>query len=130
MTDRYPGKAELTIVENRPFDEFVRLLCNSHVVLDQIYSYTPATTALMAMAYGLNTVSGGESDFYDYIGEHTLRPVINAPVELDELTETLTEQSPLLNSSLNVGVSQDCSWRNTTTVKSLPQDFWISGQKD
>ena len=69
--------------------QFVRLLCNSHVVLDQIYSYTPATTALMAMAYGLNTVSGGESDFYDYIGEHTLRPVINAPVELDELTETL-----------------------------------------
>ena len=89
VTDRYPGKAELTIVENRPFDEFIRLLCNSHVVLDQIYSYTPATTALMAMAYGLNTVSGGESDFYDYIGEHTLRPVINAPVELDELTETL-----------------------------------------
>ncbi len=127
VTDRYPGKAELTIVENRPFDEFVMLLCNSHVVLDQIYSYTPATTALMAMAYGLNTVSGGESDFYDYIGEHTLRPVINAPVELDELTETLdrTVSAPELiaqrgrESRLFVEKHNDCE-----IVAARFLDFW------
>ncbi|MCX4330954.1 MAG: hypothetical protein OSJ24_02015 [Muribaculaceae bacterium] len=83
------GRAELRIVENLPFAEFIGHLRNAHVVLDQIYSYTPATTALMAMAYGLNTVSGAEPEFYDFIGEHDNRPVINAPIELDELTETL-----------------------------------------
>ncbi len=83
------GRAELVIVENRPYAEFVELLKGAHVVLDQIYSYTPATTALMAMAYGLNAVSGAEPEFYDFIGEHDNRPVINAPIELDELTETL-----------------------------------------
>jgi len=88
---RHPGKAELVIVENRPFAEFTKLLKNSHVVLDQIYSYTPATTALMAMAYGLNVVSGGESDYYDFIGEHDNLPVINAPTELDALTDTLEQ---------------------------------------
>ncbi len=89
VVGRHPGRAELTIVENRPFDEFITLLKSAHVVLDQIYSYTPATTALMAMAYGLNVVSGGENDFYDFIGEKDNRPVINAPIELDRLVETL-----------------------------------------
>lgn len=87
----HPGTASLEIVENRPYAEFVQLLRDSHVVLDQIYSYTPATTALMAMAYGLNTVSGGEPEYYDFIGEKTNRPIINAPLTVDELTETLTQ---------------------------------------
>ncbi|MDE5567232.1 MAG: glycosyltransferase family 1 protein [Muribaculaceae bacterium] len=91
IVERYPDKAELMIVENRPFDEFIGLLKNAHVVLDQIYSYTPATTALMAMAYGLNVVSGGEDDYYDFIGEHENQPIINAPVTVEGLTDTLEQ---------------------------------------
>ena len=86
---RNPDKAELVIVENRPFDEFVSLLKSAHVVLDQIYSYTPATTALMAMAYGLNVVTGAEDDYYNFIGERDNRPIINAPTSLDELTDVI-----------------------------------------
>lgn len=89
VVGKYPDKAELVIVENRPYKEFVELLRSAHVVLDQIYSYTPATTALMAMAYGLNVVSGAEPDFYDFIGETDNRPIINAPLTLDALTDTL-----------------------------------------
>lgn len=89
VVERHPEKAELMIVENRPYCEFVELLKDSHLVLDQIYSYTPATTALMAMAYGLNVVSGGEPEYYDFIGEAENRPVINAPVELDPLTDAI-----------------------------------------
>lgn len=88
---KYPDRAELVIVENRPFAEFIQLLRSAHVVLDQIYSYTPATTALMAMAYGLNTVSGAEPEYYDFIGETANRPIINAPIELDALTGTLEQ---------------------------------------
>lgn len=91
VVDEMPDRAELVIVENRPYAEFVGLLKDAHVVLDQIYSYTPATTALMAMAYGLNVVSGGEQEYYDFIGEHDNRPIINAPIELDALTSTLRE---------------------------------------
>lgn len=91
IVERYPDRAELVIVENRPFDEFITLLKSAHVVLDQIYSYTPATTALMAMAYGLNVVSGGENDYYDFIGERVNRPIINAPVTVDALTKTLED---------------------------------------
>ncbi len=86
---KYPDRAELQIVENIPFAQFKERLRNAHVVLDQIYSYTPATTALMAMAYGLNVVSGGEAEYYDFIGEQTNRPIINAPLSVEELTSTL-----------------------------------------
>ncbi len=83
--ERHPGKAELTIVENRPYKEYIELLRSAHVVLDQAYSYTPATNALLAMAYGQNVVSGAEPEFYDFIGEHTNRPIINSPVEVDDM---------------------------------------------
>lgn len=89
VMEKHPGKAELVIVENRPYAEFVELLKNAHVVLDQIYSYTPATTALMAMAYGLNVVSGAEPEFYDFIGEKENRPIINAPIDFEALTDTI-----------------------------------------
>jgi hypothetical protein len=36
-------------------------------------------------------VSGGEPDFYEFIGEYENRPIINAPVCLDELTEVLAD---------------------------------------
>lgn len=91
VVERYPDRAELVIVENRPFGEFIELLKSAHVVLDQIYSYTPATTALMAMAYGLNVVSGAEPEFYDFIGEHTNRPIINAPIDPEPLFATLEQ---------------------------------------
>lgn len=91
VVERNPSRAELIIVENRPYNEFIELLKSADVVLDQIYSYTPATTALMAMAYGKPVVSGGEPEFYEFIGEHENRPIINAPIDLDRLTTTLEE---------------------------------------
>jgi hypothetical protein len=89
VVERHPQRCSLEIVENRPYNEYVELQRSSHVILDQIYSYTPATNALIAMAQELNVVSGGEPEYYDFIGERENRPVINAPVTLDALTETL-----------------------------------------
>ncbi len=125
----YPDKAELTIVENVPFNEFIRLLKNAHVVLDQIYSYTPATTALMAMACGLNVVSGAEPEYYDFINENGNRPIINAPTDPEELTSILE----------NIIVNRDriaergrqsrkfvVKHNDSTTVAHRYLDFWIS----
>ena len=85
---KYSGDA-LEIVENIPYAQYIDTMCSSHVLLDQIYSYSPAMNALIGMAHGLNVVSGGESDYYDFIGETSNRPVINAPTSLDGLVETL-----------------------------------------
>lgn len=83
--ERYPRHAELVIVEDKPYSEYIELLKDSHVVLDQVYSYTPATNALLAMSYGKAAVSGAEPDFYDFIGERDNRPIFNAPPDFEEL---------------------------------------------
>ena len=75
--DRYPGITELDVVENLPYDEYTRRMRDSHVILDQLYSYTPSTNALIAMAQGLVAVSGAEPEYYDLIGETVNKPIIN-----------------------------------------------------
>ncbi len=84
--ERHPGKGELIIVENRPYKEYLELLSQAHVVIDQAYSYTPATNALLAMAKGQCAVSGGEPEFYDFIGENRLRPIFNSPLDTESMT--------------------------------------------
>lgn len=85
------GSGRLVLVEDVPLREYVRLQEQAHVVMDQIYSYTPATNALLAMARGIPSLSGGEPEFYEFIGEKELHPVINAPVTLPELTDCIEE---------------------------------------
>ena len=75
--DRYPNVTELEVVENLPYAEYARRMRDSHVILDQLYSYTPATNALIAMAQGLVAVSGAEPEYYDLIGETDNQPIIN-----------------------------------------------------
>lgn len=75
-------RASLSIVENVPYAEYLGRLEATDVLVDQLYSYTPAMNALLAMARGKAVMSGGETDFYDFIGERELRPVIN--VEPDD----------------------------------------------
>ena len=80
----YPGRCTLDVASDIPLDEFMKRLEASHVVIDQLYSYTPATTALMAMAMGKTVLSGGEEDFYKFIDETELRPVVNLDPRDDE----------------------------------------------
>jgi len=74
---RDPEHFTFAYVENLPFDVYIRHLRKSDIVFDQLYSLTPATNALQAMASGKVVVSGGEEDYYNFIGEKELRPIIN-----------------------------------------------------
>lgn len=89
INKRYPNLIEVKIAQDLPFIEFCKIMLDSHVVVDQVYSYSPATTALLGMAMGKTVVSGGEDIFYDFIGEKENRPIINAIPDLDQLTLTL-----------------------------------------
>ncbi len=98
--DRYPNLCELEVVENVPYEQYVALQSQSHVLLDQLYSYTPATNALLAMARGLVAVSGAEPEYYDLIGEHHNQPIINvSPLiegDIDTKLEWLVQNKHLL----------------------------------
>lgn len=77
LKQAYPDRLELRVVEGVPFDEYKRLLDGSDMILDQLYSYTPAMNALLAMGKGIICVGGGEPEHYDLLGERVLRPIIN-----------------------------------------------------
>ena len=74
---RHPGRVDIKYVEGMPYDEYLRLLGEADVLVDQLYSYTPSMNSLAAMARGTVVIGGGEEEYYEFIGEHHLRPVIN-----------------------------------------------------
>lgn len=74
---RHPGKVQIKYVEGVPYDEYMHLLAETDVLVDQLYSYTPSMNSLAAMARGTVVIGGGEEEYYEFIGEDTLRPIIN-----------------------------------------------------
>ncbi len=74
---KHPDKAELRIAESIPFGEYQTMMDNSDVILDQLYSYTPAMNALTAMSKGIIVVGGGEPENYEILHEKELRPIVN-----------------------------------------------------
>ncbi len=80
FAEDHRGEVEFDFVQNVPYEQFKQLMDRAHVVVDQLYSYTPATTALMAMRKGRIVVSGAEKEYYDFVGEpHPEKvPIINA----------------------------------------------------
>lgn len=91
VVERHPDKAEFIMVENVPRKEYMDIMRSCHVMLDQMYAYTPATMALEGMASGLTTVTGAEPEFYDFIGEKDNFPIINSPIEPEPLEKCIEE---------------------------------------
>ena len=87
----YPDKAVLQVAENVPYAEYEQMLKNTDVLLDQLYSYTPAMNALLAMSKGIVAVTGGEQENYDIIGEKELRPIINVQPTYESVYHELKE---------------------------------------
>ncbi|MDR1089715.1 MAG: glycosyltransferase, partial [Prevotella sp.] len=84
VKDKYPDKVIVTRVESVSYDVYQQLMSEAHVVLDQLYSHTPAMNALLAMAQGKVVVGGGEPYIYDLYGDTSNQPIVNVhPHEAD-----------------------------------------------
>ncbi len=95
-----PGKCEVRTVKNLSLNDYLDELKKSHIVIDQLYSYSPATNALQTMALGRISASGGQPEYYDYL-EEEIRPVFClSPLEDDETIKqrlrTLVNDSDLM----------------------------------
>lgn len=77
VKEKYPDRVELQIAEGVPFDEYKTMMDSADCILDQLYSYTPAMNALLAMSKGIINVGGGEPENYEILGESELRPIVN-----------------------------------------------------
>lgn len=80
----YPGECEMLKAESVPFEQYSQMINDCDILLDQLYGYSPAMNALLAMSKGKIVVGGAEEECYDILGEKELRPMINViPDEKD-----------------------------------------------
>lgn len=80
-----PGQLEVKMVKDLSLNEYLDELRKSHIVIDQLYSYSPATNALQTMALGRIAASGGQPEYYEYIHEESQPVFCLSPLE-DEST--------------------------------------------
>ncbi len=81
---KHPGKIVIKYVEGVPYDGYCRMIDEADVLVDQFYSYTPSMNSLAAMARGTVVIGGGEEEYYSFIEEKELRPIINVSPENSE----------------------------------------------
>jgi hypothetical protein len=74
---QFPDDCEVIKAESVPFSQYMPMLDNSDVLLDQLYSYSPGMNALAAMAKGIVVVGGGEPEIYSLLEERNLHPIVN-----------------------------------------------------
>lgn len=127
LEKEYPELCKVTKVENVPFETYRKLMRESDVLVDQLYSPTPNMNSLLAMSQGLAVAGGGEEAPYLAIGEESLRPIINLPCNKDEIYNTLKE-TVLNNSRLQELKKQSIEYvkKHHTPAKVAEQylEFW------
>lgn len=89
IEEKYPDRVILRVVEGLPFTEYQRAMDDSDVLIDQLYGYTPAMNALLAMSKGIIVVGGGEPEHYELLGESELRPIVNVEPTKESVFEAL-----------------------------------------
>lgn len=104
LAQEYPDQIDLHRIESVPFTQYCQEVDAADVIVDQLYSYTPAMTALEAMRRGKVVITGGER--YELEGEWYESPVINLrPFADEENYQTLRDT--LLDRNKIARLSQD-----------------------
>ena len=91
IRERYPDRLQIVKAEGVPFAEYQQLMDGSDAIMDQLYSYTPAMNALMAMSKGIICIGGGEPENYKILGEKELRPIINVAPTFESVCQELEQ---------------------------------------
>lgn len=104
---RQPGKVQIKYVEGVPYDEYMHLLAEADVLVDQLYSYTPSMNSLAAMARGTVVIGGGEEEYYEFIGEDTLRPIINVRPDVPDEENIATIERALFTDGMLERMAQE-----------------------
>lgn len=116
---RHRDRAVVDVARDLPVVDYLARVARADVIVDQLYSYTPATNALQAMAMGKVVVSGAEPEFYEFVGEKTLHPIINAVPDdkkLLEIFEKIVNLSAAEFSTLGVAGRQFVARHNSVEV--------------
>ena len=128
LAKEFPDAIELCKVESVPFEQYQRLVAEADVVVDQLYSFTPAMGALESMARGKVVISGYEPEYRTFIDGPAESGIINLRPFDDEgnyelLRRTLTDRNKIarLQSSSQAFVRK---YHNADDVARQFVEFW------
>ncbi len=92
LQERHGKQMQVVRAESVPYSEYQDLMNASDVLLDQLYSYTPAMNGLLAMTKGLVLVGGGEEEHYALLGERQLRPIVNVQPTQEDVVQQIEQR--------------------------------------
>ena len=91
LETKYPGKILVDNFKDLAFTDYIKRLQASDIVLDQLYAYSPAMNALYAMALGKVAASGGEEEYYAYLGNPVSKPVFKLSPFVENISGKLLD---------------------------------------
>lgn len=101
-----PDNCVVEMVKDLSLADYLEKLRQSHIVIDQLYSYSPATNALQTMAFGRITASGAQPEYYQYIGENEHPIFCLSPLE-DDATIKLRLKNLILDKTMMQKMSEE-----------------------
>jgi glycosyltransferase involved in cell wall biosynthesis len=90
IESKYKDKIEIIITENIPYNQYINLYNNCHILLDQVYGYDQGYNALEAMAKGKVLFTGAETEFLEYYNLKEDEVAINALPDVEYLVAKLS----------------------------------------
>mgnify|MGYP003289715430 CR=1 FL=1 len=77
ICNQYKDICEFKTVESLPYASYMKVMDGCNILVDQLYSYSPGMNALLGMAKGMVTISGGEPEIYSILNETENTPIVN-----------------------------------------------------
>jgi hypothetical protein len=86
---KYPNEIQLVEAENVPFEEYKELVKSSNVMVDQLYASGQGINALISLAMGKITLTGGAPEQYEMVGEYVNRPITGVTSNREQIRQQL-----------------------------------------
>ena len=85
IEEEMPDKVKVNLAKDLSFKDFLNMLAGSDIILDQLYAYSPAMTALYGMSLGKVVATGAQPEYYKAIGNPPERPLFSlSPLDGEE----------------------------------------------
>lgn len=82
-------KVTVEVARDLSLQDFLSRMSKSDIVLDQLYAYSPAMTALYAMGMGKVAATGAQPEYYEYIGNPEFKPLFSLSPDNKDIKERL-----------------------------------------
>ena len=86
----YPDKVEVRIVSHVPLKEYLKIMSEANIVIDQAYAYSAGMNAVEALAMGKVVLGGDYSGNAESLGVKEF-PVIDITADIDQIYSVLKD---------------------------------------